>query len=56
MDFLLALLIALVCFFAGAATSALIIVWRAMRLDAIDMATTIDTLREQLRVKRGADR
>ena len=52
MDFLLGLLIALVCYLAGGVTVALIIIWRAMRLDAIDMAITIDTLREQLRVRR----
>lgn len=52
MDFLPALLLVLVAYLLGGITVALIVIWRAMRLDAIDMATTIEVLREQLHVKR----
>lgn len=52
MDWLLALLLVLIAYLLGGLTVALIVIWRAMRLDAIDMATTIDSLREQLHVRK----
>lgn len=52
MDFVLALLMVIIAYLLGGITVALIVIWRAMRLDAIDMATTVEVLREQLRVKK----
>lgn len=53
MDFLLALLLVIIAYLLGGLTVALIVIWRGMGLDAIDMATTIDELRERANVKRG---
>jgi hypothetical protein len=53
MDFLLGLLLVLIAYLLGAVTVALVVIWRAMQLDAIDMATTIEALRDRLRVNGG---
>lgn len=53
MDYLLALLLVLVAYLLGGLTVALVVIWRAMMLDAVDMATTIEELRDRMRVGRG---
>lgn len=53
MDWLLVLLAIFIAYLLGGLTVALIVIWRGMELDAVDMATTIGVQREQLRMRRG---